>query len=107
VGILLDPPYSLERREQALYATADVCAPAVRDWAVAHGDDARLRIALCGLDGEHQMPDDWRAHRWQARGGLVNTKHNGRGSGETRQEMVWFSPYCLQPTQQLLLQVSS
>jgi hypothetical protein len=52
------------------------------------------------------MPDDWRAHRWQARGGLVNTKHNGRRSGETRTEVVWFSPHCLQPAQQLTLHIS-
>jgi site-specific DNA-adenine methylase len=105
VGILLDPPYSLERREQALYATQDACAPAVRDWAVAHGGDARLRIALCGLEGEHQMPASWTAYHWQARGGLANTKHHGRGSGETRQEVVWFSPGCLQPAHQLDLHV--
>jgi site-specific DNA-adenine methylase len=102
-GILLDPPYTMERREQVFYATPDACAPAVRDWAVAHGDDPRLRIALCGLDGEHQMPDGWQAHRWQARGGLANTKHHGRGHGETRQEVVWFSPHCLRPTDQSTL----
>jgi hypothetical protein len=103
VGILLDPPYTMERREQVFYATPNACAPAVRDWAIAHGNDPRIRVALCGLDGEHQMPDGWRAHRWQARGGLANTKHHGRGHGETRQEVVWFSPHCLQPTDQSTL----
>jgi site-specific DNA-adenine methylase len=104
-GILLDPPYRLQRREQTFYAAAAPCAPAVRDWAAAHGDDPRLRIALCGLDGEHAMPESWTAHHWQARGGLVNTKHHGRGSGETRQEVVWLSPHCLQPAHQLNLHV--
>ena len=105
VGILVDPPYSAEQRATTFYATQDACAPAVRDWAVAHGGDARLRIALCGRDGEHQMPASWTAYAWQARGGLVNTKHHGRGSGETRQEVVWFSPHCLQPAHQLDLHV--
>jgi DNA adenine methylase len=99
-GILLDPPYTHTlHRDMRLYATEDDCAPAVRAWALQHGNDDRLRIALCGLDGEHQMPEGWRAHHWQARGGMVNTKHHGRGRGETRQEVVWFSPHCLQPAQ--------
>jgi site-specific DNA-adenine methylase len=105
-GILLDPPYGGPSSQATPYAIADVQASAVRDWAVAHGEDTRLRIALCGLDGEHAMPASWTAYRWQARGGLVNTKHHGRGSGETRTEVVWFSPHCLQPAQQLTLHVS-
>jgi hypothetical protein len=28
----------------------------VRAWCEAYGDDPRLKIALCGLDGEHAMP---------------------------------------------------
>jgi hypothetical protein len=106
VGVFLDPPYGHERQAQPFYAAAAApCAPAVRAWAVAHGEDTRLRIALCGLEGEHAMPASWTAYHWQARGGLANTKHHGRGSGETRQEVVWFSPHCLQPMQQLALPV--
>jgi site-specific DNA-adenine methylase len=102
-GILLDPPYTLERRDQAFYATPGACAPAVRDWAVAHGNDPRLRIALCGLADEYEMPDDWVAHHWQARGGLANTKASGRGSGTTRSEVLWFSPFCSRQIDQPLL----
>jgi DNA adenine methylase len=105
VAVLVDPPYAQTRRDQQLYAVPDAAAPAVRDWAVAHGEDPRLRIALCGLDGEHAMPASWTAYHWQARGGLANTKASGRGSGETRQEVVWFSSHCLQPTHQLNLHV--
>jgi DNA adenine methylase len=103
VGILLDPPYTQAYRDQQLYAVPNACASAVRDWAVAHGEDARLRIALCGLAGKHEMPASWTAYVWQARGGLVNTKHNGRGNGETRRETIWFSPHCLQATDQSTL----
>jgi DNA adenine methylase len=102
VGILLDPPYTQARREQQLYAVPDTPASAVRDWAIAHGDDPRLRLALCGLDGEHQMPDTWQGYHWQARGGWANTAAHGRGSGTTRQEVVWFSPHCLRPTEPAL-----
>jgi DNA adenine methylase len=96
VGIVFDPPYNHALRNAHLYAVEEDCAPAVRDWAVASGDNPQLRIALCGLKGEHVMPDTWSAVAWQSRGGLANTKYTGRGSGETRQEVVWFSPHCLQ-----------
>jgi len=105
VGILLDPPYTQAHRAHQLYAVPDASAPAVRDWAVAHGDNPKLRIALCGLEGEHTMPSGWTAHHWQARGGLANTKASGRGSGETRAEVVWFSASCLQEGAQLPLPV--
>jgi hypothetical protein len=95
VGLLFDPPYTHDLRNDQLYAVEDDCAAAVRHWAVAHGDNPKLRIALCGLKDEHAMPDTWTAVAWQSRGGFANTNHNGRGSGETRQEVVWFSPHCL------------
>jgi site-specific DNA-adenine methylase len=101
-GILLDPPYTTTRRGQTVYGEPAPCAPAVRDWAIAHGENPRLRIALCGLEGEHLMPDTWRAYHWQARGGWANTGAHGRGSGTTRQETIWFSPFCLRPSERLL-----
>ena len=95
IGVMLDPPYAHHLRDEALYTIEDNCAAAVREWAVSYGDNPKLRIALCGLPVEHVMPDTWTKVTWQARGGFSNTKHTGRGSGETRQEVVWFSPHCL------------
>ncbi|MDE2238286.1 MAG: DNA adenine methylase, partial [Elusimicrobia bacterium] len=45
-GIFLDPPYSAEAdRDGELYATENLSvAHDVREWAIAHGDDPRLRI---------------------------------------------------------------
>ena len=41
----------------------------VRKWAIEHGDDPLLRIALCGYDGEHEMPGEWECLEWKAKGG--------------------------------------
>src|SRR5262249_22172122 len=102
-GILLDPPYDQTRRDPHLYAVEADIATDVRDWAVAHGDDPRLRVALCVLVGEHQMPPTWTCYAWQARGGYSNERYHGRGRGHTRQECMWFSPACLPATQLALL----
>jgi hypothetical protein len=96
VGVFLDPPYSLEAgREMRLYAhdSGDV-AHAVREWAIERGDDPRYRIALCGYDTEHAMPDGWAAYRWKANGGYAHVG-NGRGKANALRETVWFSPHCL------------
>lgn len=89
-GVFLDPPYAHDRRSTKLYAhdAADVSARA-REWALAHGDDARLRIVLAGLEGEHEMPASWRKVEWTGPAGL------GRVSGNRHIERLWLSPSCL------------
>ena len=104
VGVFLDPPYTRQLRDAHLYAHDGDMAGAVRDWAVQQGEDRRLRIALCGLEGEHAMPAGWTPYPWTTRGGMRNTAAHGRGRGETRKETVWFSPHCLRPAQLNLLQ---
>lgn len=47
--------------------------------------DPDLRIALCGFDGEHDMPDEWRCATWQSTSS-AKSRH---------QERIWFSPHCL------------
>jgi len=85
-GILLDPPYAGARR---LYAAADDgVSRRLHEWALAHGGDASLRIALCGLDGEH---DDLADAGWTAE------RHVGHGLGAITTTVVWFSPGCLPP----------
>jgi DNA adenine methylase len=99
VAVFLDPPYAdTAKRSKDLYRKdCESVAHAVREWAVAHGDDPRYRIALCGYEGEHAMPDSWacvegkggRGHGYggQAKGGYANK----------RRERIWFSPHCLSP----------
>lgn len=52
-----------------------------------------MRIALCGYDGEHEMPG-WTAVPWKAQGGY-GSQGAGRGRDNAVREVVWFSPGCL------------
>lgn len=93
VGVFLDPPYSADR--SAVYeADSFTVAHEVRAWALQRGDDPRYRIALCGYDGEHDMPDSWECYAWRSR---------GRGRKNAARERVWFSPHCLRPARQMAL----
>jgi hypothetical protein len=95
-AVFLDPPYSDEAGRQAnLYSvdSGDV-AHAVRDWALANGDNPLLRIALCGYEGEHLMPGTWDAVAWKAHGGYGN-QGDGTGRTNAEREMVWFNKACL------------
>ncbi|MFH0899074.1 MAG: DNA adenine methylase [Pseudomonadota bacterium] len=93
-GVFLDPPYAdTANRRDGLYSVDSLSvAHAVRNWAVAHGDDPLLRIALCGYEGEHEMPASWSTWQWDAGVGY------GR-SGNGKRERIWFSPHCLGSTQ--------
>jgi len=97
-AVFLDPPYAHSERDTTLYAVEMVVATEVREWALAHGDDPDLRIALCGYDGEHTMPDGWTEYAWKAGGGYggqAQTEKAGRGKVNCHRERIWFSPHCL------------
>lgn len=95
-GVFLDPPYAHTERDDRLYVHEMECAEAVRAWAIERGDDPKMRIALCGYEGEREMPPDWSAYRWKAHGGYGHLG-NGRGKVNRHREVVWFSPHCLPP----------
>ncbi len=100
VGIFLDPPYSAEAdRDMRCYATdCGKVAHDVREWCVSAGKDSRLRIALCGYEGEHDSLESlgWRVHAWKASGGMSGTaKTATQGQANTTRERIWFSPACL------------
>ena len=99
-AVFLDPPYSEEAgRDMGLYAhESGTVAHEVRDWAIAHGDDPLMRIALCGYDGEHPMPEGWTEYRWKTQGGYGN-QGDVRGRKNAEREVVWFSPHCLKQDQ--------
>ncbi|MEY4428815.1 MAG: hypothetical protein RLZZ182_1504 [Pseudomonadota bacterium] len=97
-AVFLDPPYSDEAdRNETLYREdcLDV-AHDVREWAISHGDDLRLRIALCGYEGEHEMPENWECVAWKAHGGY-GSQSNGQARENSKRERIWFSPGCLKP----------
>jgi hypothetical protein len=97
-AVFLDPPYSgAANRDASIYTHDDMdLAAEVRDWAVERGHDPKLRIALCGYEGEHEMPASWTSVAWKANGGYGN-QSQGRGRVNAGRERIWFSPYCLTP----------
>ena len=94
-AIVLDPPYDTEANRQADIYTHDAqgISAAVREWALEHGDDPRLRIVLCGYEGEHDMPG-WSEVPWKAKGGY-GSQGDGQGRDNAARERLWFSPHCL------------
>ena len=88
-SIFLDPPYAdTANRYSDLYAkdSLDV-AHEVREWAIANGNNPKLRIALCGYASEHKMPENWECVAWNTVAG-----YRSQNSGNER---IWFSPHCL------------
>lgn len=95
-AVFLDPPYSHEFRDAGLYSEDDpAISEQVREWALKHGDDPDLRIALCGYAGEHEMPG-WTCHEWKAARGYAAEDNDNR-----ELERIWFSPHCLPVDKQL------
>jgi len=95
-AVFLAPPYGSDRDDE-LYAhdSMDVAAQ-VGEWARAHGEDANLRIALCGYEGEFELPG-WSCVPWKARGGY-GSQGAGRGRENATKERIWFSPGCIADT---------
>jgi hypothetical protein len=93
-AVFLDPPYHAPGTERsAVYNhDNDTIWNEVRDWAVANGDNPLLRIALCGYEGDHNIPDSWECVSWKANGGYGRS---ARGRANRARERVWFSPHCL------------
>lgn len=92
-GVFLDPPYAQDMRERCYSEDHDI-SDEVRQWAIAHGDNRNMRIALCGYEGEHAMPDTWECVAWKANGGYSRSE---RGKANRARERIWFSPHCLKP----------
>ena len=107
VGVFLDPPYLGDVRSKDLYRVDDhYISNKVREWAVEHGSDKRLRIVLAGYSDEHsaKMPDDWVELAWKAGRCYGNSSNDKNGNEANRKnERLWMSPHCLKPAQELLL----
>jgi DNA adenine methylase len=102
-GVFLDPPYAdTAGRDPDIYSHDCLrVAHDVREWAIENGKNPLMRIALCGYEGEHQMPDDWEKVEWKAKGGYA-----GQGDGpnvNATKERIWFSPACERAVQYQLL----
>ena len=103
VGIFLDPPYDIDLREEVYNTDAEHgdVSTAVREWAIANGDNPRYRIVLAGYEGEHDLPG-WRVVAWRA--GASYKTHRGDQNGNRFKERLWLSPHCLDSTPSLLEQ---
>lgn len=93
-GIVFDPPYDPKKRTKRLYSneTENVAAE-VAEWCREHGDDPDLRIALCGYEGEHEMPKNWSVYSWKGARGYAGEENKNRLG-----ERIWFSPHCMRQT---------
>ena len=94
-AVFLDPPYSVENRADCYDCNEDkTVAHGVREWAIECGNDKRMRIALCGYEGEHVMPESWEIMTWKAHGGY-GTQATDVENDNAKRERIWFSPHCL------------
>jgi hypothetical protein len=62
-----------------------------------------MRVALCGYEGEHEMPKDWETLAWNAGEGFGVQADERSGNG--KRERIWFSPFCLGARQGSLLDI--
>jgi site-specific DNA-adenine methylase len=100
VGVFLDPPYLGDVRTKDLYRVDNhEIADEVREWAIANGDDRRLRIVLAGYTDEHEaaMPDSWRRHTYSAGSAYQTINGGGVNAANRHKECLWFSPHCIRP----------
>ena len=98
-GIVLDPPYhaSAERGTVYTHDCHDVAAE-VTEWALEHGDNPRMRIAVCGFEGdcnERLTEAGWRCEEWFVQTMLSGGYGKQGGGGQQHRDRVWFSPHCL------------
>jgi hypothetical protein len=102
-AVFLDPPYAdtAGRADNLYRKDCDQVAHAAREWAIIEGWNPLMRIALCGYEGEHVMPDDWECVSWNA--GMGYGGQNAEQTGNGKKERVWFSPHCEKDRQPNLL----
>lgn len=111
VGVFLDPPYRGDVRFRDLHRVDDdAISTSVRDWALEHGDDPRLRNVLAGYEEEHApfMPASWRCLAWSAGRSFGSRDKDTANAQNRHKERIWFSPHCMSPTardQQTLFEV--
>jgi DNA adenine methylase len=92
-AVFLDPPYGEDRRTDLYQVDSKTVYLEVLEWALANGENPKLRICVAGYDGEHNLLEEngWDVVAWSSNQG-----------GESRhKERLWFSPHCVSVTQEL------
>ncbi len=87
-GVLLDPPY---KGYEDTYRLSGSPAAEAEAWARERGTDPQIRIALCGYEGDYDLPG-WSIETWKAKGGYGQTE---KAVANSHRERIWFSPACL------------
>ncbi len=95
-GVFLDPPYEMENRSKVYAHDNDVFKDVVA-WAIENANQPKLRIVLCGYEGDHGIPSDWRTIEWATQGGYANLGQDKQGMVNAKKERIWCSPQCLKP----------
>lgn len=90
-AVFLDPPYGSDAIAQGLYQRETGVAAEVVAWCAEHGSDPKLRIALCGYEGDYDLPG------WTVACGKATNGGYGSGAGNKNhvRERIWFSPHCV------------
>ena len=94
-AVFLDPPYSKGAMDYGAGGMGQGIANDVRAWCQQNGDNAKLRIVLCGHAGEHDslLSHGWHLRTWSARKGYALTDE---ATANSASETLWCSPYCVQ-----------
>lgn len=98
-AVFLDPPYgSAHRGRVYAHDSLDIAAD-VQAWCIEHTDEPKLRIAICGYEGEHNILEGlgWSKVSWKASGGYGARNKDNKNADRER---IWFSPHCLDPAEQ-------
>jgi DNA adenine methylase len=88
IGVFLDPPYGVGNGVEYEDCTGTVAAD-VWQWAVANGENPRLRIVVAGYEDGRVLPEGWTAIERVEQGAY------SRKSGNRKLERLWLSPHCL------------
>lgn len=104
-AVFLDPPYATKNRHDCYANEWDVDYEDLTKWAIENGNNSRMRIALCGYEGDYELPESWECYQWSTSGGYANTAKHDEGQGKRNKhlERIWFSPYCVKPIENFSL----
>jgi len=93
-GVFLDPPYG-STRITVYRVDSTTVLDDVRAWCIDRTDDPKIRIALCGYEGEHEelLTLGWREYCWKTRGGF-GSQGKGTGRANSNRERIYLSPRC-------------
>lgn len=99
-GVFLDPPYSSSERYSNIYNNESMTVSMdVQKWCIENSQNTKMRIALCGYEGEHNILErkhGWKVHCWKTQGGMgASCRKDGLEYKNGALERIWFSPHCI------------